>query len=993
GKALVREAMASAAVVVWAAASCPALPPHRVAAHWAQGLFLSPRQQAAGMRVVADSPDAGEGGEQQQQQQQQQQEELGAGVGGWGEGEGRGGLGALEVELRAQGSSLGEEISRFSAVGKICALKGLVTAIPPSAMTYPLLLLPPQAAASDHCAVLRNVQGGRSEGGVAGSGVGEEGEGGSGGELLLPGQQFSFLLEGALAYACCQIESAPDSHFKFHAACVANTCMAQVLLYWQKAPASAVSSSQQQQQQQQQQQPGQGEGCVGGGLAPRLQPRDVQRVMRVLAAHLDEPLAQTLRQVQGIFEMLVEVLVLQGSAPAARPLPSPAPPSHQPGAAGSPAQAGCAAEAAGDRGPAGGSPGGDGTTAQPAGGVKAAATGCHLPVQQQAGQELDNMSGQAFLQEVAQQLLLVSYTRKGRYGRLAAVVQHLGAHQLLAMRPPLILETVLAMQEDMVASSAAHFLRTLLTRLLDECLAAEQQGQPGGVQDKTGRQAGEVEAAATPHQAAVPGPLQAPPTQRAGTGGAPGDTAALQRWRAAWLPVILSSLTSGSDKLRTYTTIHALPVVLALDPACLAMLLSALMGAPPAAPPSRDKARGATQQGPPGCLAADQVGAPGGPGGPCTPALVCVLQAARQAGLVSSLDTLAALQGASGHLHQLLLGAVESENEAVRVDCLELAATNPRLADAPGELELQICELWLSRCVRSTSPGQRNRCVAALARLFLRVKACSAALQTRLLQATQLQDARTASAAGPDQPPVSSEAAQLRRLQAFCHWVTRTMVAFLHPGAPYMRKLFAFEVLTVVLDAWPPVEPPAASLPRKARVRQMERIAKDQQRARHAEHGHPVSDNATGKVGDALPGTERKERSEDEVTVTTTALDATSFSPFCSGFMSGPVVQLLLVGAVDSWDKLRQGACSALLKLGSPLPGLATPAQLQPLLEWAQGLMWSPRLREADAGARMLRLMLAKYALGLHWHFQLGRPLRLQPPPLAPGTDHGGQEG
>lgn len=57
--------------------------------------------------------------------------------------------------------------------------------------------------------------------------------------------------------------------------------------------------------------------------------------------------------------------------------------------------------------------------------------------------------------------------------------------------------------------------------------------------------------------------------------------------------------------------------------------------------------------------------------------------------------------------------------------------------------------------------------------------------------------------------------------------------------------------------------------------------------------------------------------------------------------------------------------------LPSPLPGLETPQQLQPLLAWAMQLTHSPRVRESDAGARLLRVLLIKYVLGLHWQLQL----------------------
>eukprot|EP00983_Pelagomonas_calceolata_P099869 1158508-Pelagomonas_calceolata.AAC.2 len=48
-----------------------------------------------------------------------------------------------------------------------------------------------------------------------------------------------------------------------------------------------------------------------------------------------------------------------------------------------------------------------------------------------------------------------------------------------------------------------------------------------------------------------------------------------------------------------------------------------------------------------------------------------------------------------------------------------------------------------------------------------------------------------------------------------------------------------------------------------------------------------------------------------------------------------------------------QNASCALLAFPTPLPGLVDPASLLPLVTWAHGLLWSPRMREADAGVCM----------------------------------------
>lgn len=66
--------------------------------------------------------------------------------------------------------------------------------------------------------------------------------------------------------------------------------------------------------------------------------------------------------------------------------------------------------------------------------------------------------------------------------------------------------------------------------------------------------------------------------------------------------------------------------------------------------------------------------------------------------------------------------------------------------------------------------------------------------------------------------------------------------------------------------------------------------------------------------------------------------------------------------------------------LPTPLPGLHSPAALQPLLAWALQLTRSPRVREIDAGARLLRLLLVKYVLGLRWRLVLHPAPRAEAP-------------
>ena len=71
----------------------------------------------------------------------------------------------------------------------------------------------------------------------------------------------------------------------------------------------------------------------------------------------------------------------------------------------------------------------------------------------------------------------------------------------------------------------------------------------------------------------------------------------------------------------------------------------------------------------------------------------------------------------------------------------------------------------------------------------------------------------------------------------------------------------------------------------------------------------------------------------------------------------------LLGAAVDSWDKLRLSAFALLTRHPAPLAGVETAEKLEARLRWALALLRSPRVRESDAAALLVRLLFRKYAL------------------------------
>lgn len=130
-----------------------------------------------------------------------------------------------------------------------------------------------------------------------------------------------------LSVCLTQIQSAPDGHFRFHAACVANLCFEQLISLWQKQPSlesttshlASVSEANAEEAAGAARQENGGLGAVAGvaagsvaaalvasetdsavahpWVAPWLGHEAVQAMLAMLWANLDEPLAQTLRQV------------------------------------------------------------------------------------------------------------------------------------------------------------------------------------------------------------------------------------------------------------------------------------------------------------------------------------------------------------------------------------------------------------------------------------------------------------------------------------------------------------------------------------------------------------------------------------------------------------------------------------------------------------------------------------------------------------------------
>ena len=170
---------------------------------------------------------------------------------------------------------------------------------------------------------------------------------------------------------------------------------------------------------------------------------------------------------------------------------------------------------------------------------------------------------------------------------------------------------------------------------------------------------------------------------------------------------------------------------------------------------------------------------------------------------------------------------------------------------------------------------------------------------------------------------------------SFTEWLTRTLVRSAYPGAPYERKYMALDVLNAVAETWG-----------------VGRVSDDDGRFQK----RPTDSDFDSRA-------ERLERSPYRV---------------CLG---ADVTTALLGALVDSWDKLRVAAFTLLARHPSPLAGVTSAEEFGARARWALRLLRSPRVRESDAAALLMRLLLRKYAVDLGWD------VTLSPEPKATATN------
>ena len=218
GAVLVREAMASAAVVVWSAALLPEVDPTAAAAAFAKGLLLYPASTgtaaatAAASRSATSRPAGAAAAATTEPAAAAATTEPAAAAAAAATIEPAAAVVAgsdalvaqwqasslLESMLQSEGTNLITELQAASPLGRLCGLKGLLTAMKLEALCGQLdsSAVSPGAATAGH--------------------------------------GYSFLMECALPAAVAAAEAPPDAHFKFHAMGVINVLLQQVKAAWQQ---------------------------------------------------------------------------------------------------------------------------------------------------------------------------------------------------------------------------------------------------------------------------------------------------------------------------------------------------------------------------------------------------------------------------------------------------------------------------------------------------------------------------------------------------------------------------------------------------------------------------------------------------------------------------------------------------------------------------------------------------------------------------------------
>lgn len=790
--------------------------------------------------------------------------------------------GVLELAIHAlRGRSLSAEIEQFTEFGKLCLFRGLLTGIPRTALNANLMSIRDDAGCETTLAS------------------------GSGSPFAdKTWNIWTLLYDGILPALCRLCEGSMDSHFKFHTITAMQICLQQIKAsILGRLTAAALDDFSQ---------AARGHQITTQDYDP-LPPSMVKQILTIVWNNWEDPLTQTVKQVQIVFDLVIDVqavyLPLRGILSvdvkkARTPTVVEDSGVH------------LVEKQADDEMQIGLDQALDFTGLDFTGGDAPHELGRSLQRRPDGDGTGASNGTQQFLISIAADLLSVGGHRKGRYVPLASLCQRLGALKLLEISPSLLYETIFALADDDVCCSASCFLKSFLERLREEYWTSE------------------------------------------------GVTQGSLTFRRLWVPPILSGLASGNSKLRSNLSIYALPVALDIDPDSVLPMLDSVLkkpGAeswevtrPPACDANLHHRSYRSEQGALDASIVDQyVGT-----------LVSILKVARslsliegeimqngksvrqsnpsEAGLVN-LETTSMpsavflIRGQPISVSvELLESAMSHLEDGVRVDVAELLCLSPKTASMPSQLELKLLCIALPLNMRCSSTGFRMKWISILKKFFVRVRTAVERQQKlehdigkKLMKADESTDnvgepkasatklqAGTVSHAGDNDVAAG---VTVGTMQSFMQWLTQLVMSSLYPSAPYERRSMAMEILNAIIDVWSLCEPSVQRLGR----------------------------------------------------YTSSPFVRNTFSPYSKAILSPETSAVVFASVVDSWDRLREAAFKVLTRYPTPLPGFDDGSAIEVLLGWVKELVSSPRVRESDAGALALRLIFRKYVCELGWTIKL----------------------
>ncbi|XP_050381496.1 uncharacterized protein LOC126798536 isoform X2 [Argentina anserina] len=379
-------------------------------------------------------------------------------------------------------------------------------------------------------------------------------------------------------------------------------------------------------------------------------------------------------------------------------------------------------------------------------------------------------------------------------------------------------------------------------------------------------------------------------------------------YRGHCLPPLLYGLSSGVSKLRSNLNTYALPILLEVDEDSLFSMLAFISVGP---------SRGEDQLLYPDLFSENMVLRVEQK----VAILVSLLKVSRLLALIegdidwckdSDQYALVCVKGIKVEVVvEWLVLALTHVDESLRVDAADTLFLNPKTASLPSQLELMLLKEAVPLNMRCCSTGFQMKWSSLFRKFFSRVRT---ALERQFKQGSWQPILDNNNGKHLSNGNESTEANRASDLFHFMRWLSSFLFFSCYPSAPYQRKMMATQLILIMLNVW-----------------------------------------------SIVPGTEEKNGS--------VFLEG-CLHPYNKGTTS-PASTLLLVGSIiDSWDRLRESFFRILLHFPNPLPGISDEYMVQIVVSWAKRLVCSPRVRESDAGALVLRLILSKYVLQLGWTVQ-----------------------